>query len=87
MAGREALLFLKVYDGWTEPVKFGFRWSVFGFFWLESREPGLMETLPLLGKLFSKPPAEKLLTLYVACTLGMLREGITITFNITSLVS
>ena len=73
----ESLIFLKVFDGWTEPVKFGFRWSVFGFFWLESREPGLMETLPLLGKLFTKPPAEKLLTLYVACTLGMLREGIT----------
>ena len=21
---------------WTEPVKFGFRWTVFGFFWLKA---------------------------------------------------
>ena len=28
----ESLIFLKAFDGWTEPVKFGFRWNVFGFF-------------------------------------------------------
>ena len=27
--------FLQLFDGWTEPVKFGFRWTVFGFFWLK----------------------------------------------------
>ena len=31
----ESLLFLKMFDGWTEPVKFSFRWNVYGFFWLQ----------------------------------------------------
>ncbi|XP_015124132.1 beta-1,4-mannosyl-glycoprotein 4-beta-N-acetylglucosaminyltransferase [Diachasma alloeum] len=28
-----ALMFLKVYDGWSQPIGFRLRWSVFGFFW------------------------------------------------------
>ncbi|XP_008556928.1 beta-1,4-mannosyl-glycoprotein 4-beta-N-acetylglucosaminyltransferase isoform X2 [Microplitis demolitor] len=28
-----ALMFLKVYDGWPQPIGFRLRWSVFGFFW------------------------------------------------------
>ena len=30
---KEVLMFLKLYDGYPEPVRLGFRWSVFGFFW------------------------------------------------------
>lgn len=30
---KEVLMFLKLYDGYPEPVKLGLRWSVFGFFW------------------------------------------------------
>lgn len=30
---REALVFLKWHDGYTEPVSFTVRWSVYGFFW------------------------------------------------------
>ena len=71
----ESLMFLKLFDGWTEPVKFGFRWTVFGFFWLESEEPGIMESIPFLAKILNKKASEKLLTLYVACTVGMLRDG------------
>ena len=72
----ESLMFLKMFDGWSEPVKFGFRWNVFGFFWLESEEPsGLLNGF--LGSLLGKKGrrTERLLTLYVACTVGMLREG------------
>lgn len=28
-----ALMFLKMYDGWPQPIGFRLRWSVFGFFW------------------------------------------------------
>ena len=65
----EALMFLKVFDGWTEPVKFGFRWTVFGFFWLMTEQ---------LGKGERTKKTEKLLTLYVACTVGMLTKGWTL---------
>ena len=66
----EVLLFLKLYDGYTEPIRFGFRWTVFGFFWLKAEDPGLMNKIPLLGKLMQ--PKERLLQLWVVCTLGML---------------
>ena len=75
----ESLIFLKVFDGWTEPVKFGFRWNVFGFFWLEAEEPpvrsGLSESLGRILGSDQARQAEKLLTLYVASTVGMLRQG------------
>ncbi|KAG7158517.1 Beta-1-4-mannosyl-glycoprotein 4-beta-N-acetylglucosaminyltransferase-like [Homarus americanus] len=35
---REILTFLKVYDGYPEPVTFALRWNVFGFFWRVSKE-------------------------------------------------
>lgn len=28
-----ALMFLKMYDGWPQPIGFRLRWSVFGFYW------------------------------------------------------
>ncbi|KAJ8948916.1 hypothetical protein NQ318_020503 [Aromia moschata] len=31
---RDALIFIKFYDQWPQPIKFRYRWSVFGFFWL-----------------------------------------------------
>lgn len=31
---RDALIFLKFYDQWPQPIKFRLRWSVFGFFWM-----------------------------------------------------
>ncbi len=33
LPSREALLFLKLHDGYPEPFGFTLRWSVFGFFW------------------------------------------------------
>lgn len=42
LPSREVLLFLKLYDGYTEPVRFGFRWTVFGFFWLKATDPSLL---------------------------------------------
>ena len=70
----EVLLFLKLYDGYTQPIRFGFRWTVFGFFWLKAEDPGVMENIPLIGKLIKAKPKERLLQLWVACTLGMLRD-------------
>ncbi len=73
---RQTLLFLKLYDGYGEPIRFGFRWNVFGFFWLKPEEPSDLEQLPLVGKLLFTPQtrAERLLQLWVACTMGMLRN-------------
>lgn len=31
---RDALVFLKFYDHWPQPIKFRMRWSVFGFYWI-----------------------------------------------------
>ena len=70
---KESLMFLKAYDGWTEPVQFGFRWTNFGFYWLVTEEDGVMTKV--LSKLFNTKRKERLLTLYVACSVGMLREG------------
>jgi hypothetical protein len=71
----ESLLFLKLFDGWTEPVKFGFRWTVFGFYWLKAEDPGMLSALAGLVGVAVRPTKERLLTLYVACTVAMLREG------------
>ena len=49
-----------------------FRWNVFGFFWLESEEPGGSGLADSFSRLVGGR-TEKLLTLYVACTVGMLR--------------
>ena len=38
----EVLLFLKLYDGYSEPIRFGFRWTVFGFYWLKTEEQGML---------------------------------------------
>ncbi len=45
----EVLLFLKLYDGYTEPIRFGFKWTVFGFYWLKT-ENEVADNLPFLGK-------------------------------------
>uniref|UniRef100_A0A8C7C6K7 Beta-1,4-mannosyl-glycoprotein 4-beta-N-acetylglucosaminyltransferase n=1 Tax=Oncorhynchus kisutch TaxID=8019 RepID=A0A8C7C6K7_ONCKI len=39
---REGILFLKLYDGWTEPVSIHMRKSLYGFFW---RQTGTLEVL------------------------------------------
>ena len=75
LPSNESLMFLKLFDGWTEPVKFGFRWTVFGFFWLKAEDPGIVDSIPFLAKILNKKTSEKLLKLYVACTVGMLRDG------------
>ena len=70
---REPLLFLKLYDGYTEPIRFGFRWTVFGFFWLKLQDPSMLHQMPFLNMLAPKP-GERLLQLWVLCTIGMLRD-------------
>ena len=29
----EILQFFKLYDGWSQPVAFQYKWSIYGFFW------------------------------------------------------
>ena len=48
---------------------------MFGFYWLKAEDPGELEKLPLIGGLFRKKQRpERLLQLWVTCTLGMLRD-------------
>ena len=47
--------------------RFGFRWTVFGFYWLKALDPSIMDLF------FKREKQERLLELYVACTVGMLR--------------
>lgn len=39
---REGILFLKFYDGWTEPFRIHMRKSLYGFYW---RQPGTLDIL------------------------------------------
>ncbi|XP_007883549.1 beta-1,4-mannosyl-glycoprotein 4-beta-N-acetylglucosaminyltransferase [Callorhinchus milii] len=39
---RDGLLFLKLFDGWTEPFGFHLRKSLYGFFW---KQPGTLEVV------------------------------------------
>ena len=67
-------MFLKVFDCWTEHTKFAFCWTVFGFFWLKAEDPGKLDQVLLLGNLLHTGQKERLLTLYEACTVGMLSK-------------
>lgn len=29
----QVILFLKMFDGYPEPISLNFRWSIFGFYW------------------------------------------------------
>eukprot|EP00096_Caligus_rogercresseyi_P011072 TRINITY_DN4245_c0_g1_i1.p1 TRINITY_DN4245_c0_g1~~TRINITY_DN4245_c0_g1_i1.p1 ORF type:complete len:387 (+),score=60.14 TRINITY_DN4245_c0_g1_i1:421-1581(+) len=64
---RSVLLFLKLYEGYSEPIRLGYRWTVFGFFWLKADEPGLLNYI-------YNTQSEKLLQLYNVCTLGMMEK-------------
>ena len=66
--------FVSFHLRWGEPIRFGFKWTVFGFFWLKNEDPNELEKIPLLGSFFSKGPKERLLQLWVASTIGMLRD-------------
>lgn len=50
LPNKESLLFLKVFDGWTEPVQFGWRWTIFGFYWLKAQDPSMFN-IPFFGSL------------------------------------
>ena len=55
-------------------VYFSIRWTVFGFFWLEPAERGMLSKMmsAIMPSFGSKE--ERLLQLYVACTIGMTRS-------------
>ncbi|CAL4085449.1 unnamed protein product, partial [Meganyctiphanes norvegica] len=62
----EIITFLKLYDGYPEPVGFGLRWNVFGFFWKYPPDKSLWNLL--IGE------KEKLTPVYSAASIGMVRE-------------
>ena len=47
---------------------------MYGFFWLKAEDKNELEDIPVLGALFHKEPKERLLQLWVASTIGMLRD-------------
>ena len=57
-----------------EPIRFGFKWTVYGFFWLKNEDKNKMQDIPLIGGLFGGKPKEKLLQLWVVSTIGMLAD-------------
>ncbi|XP_064088738.1 beta-1,4-mannosyl-glycoprotein 4-beta-N-acetylglucosaminyltransferase-like [Macrobrachium nipponense] len=63
---REVVTFLKLYDGFPEPVGFGLRWNVFGFFW---QVPADMTFINWLSG-----TKMKLLVVYSAATIGMVQR-------------
>ncbi|XP_068246446.1 uncharacterized protein [Palaemon carinicauda] len=63
---REVVTFLKLYDGYPEPVGFGLRWNVFGFFWQVPADSTFMNWI--------SGAKEKLLVVYSVATIGMLKK-------------
>ncbi|XP_066953820.1 beta-1,4-mannosyl-glycoprotein 4-beta-N-acetylglucosaminyltransferase-like [Macrobrachium rosenbergii] len=63
---REVVTFLKLYDGFPEPVGFGLRWNVFGFFWQVPADLTFMNWL--------SGTKMKLLVVYSAATIGMVQR-------------
>ena len=50
---RQVLTFLKLYDGYGEPIRLAMRWSVFGYFWKRKKTSNyflniLANKLPML---------------------------------------
>ncbi|KAK4293848.1 hypothetical protein Pmani_033488 [Petrolisthes manimaculis] len=63
---KEVVTFLKVYDGYPEPVSFALRWNVFGFFWQKPPDESWWTWL--------KGPREALSEVSSAATISMLRD-------------
>lgn len=63
---KEILTFLKLYDGYPEPISFALRWSVFGFFWLNPAEASWLD--------WAQGAKEQLTVVTSVATVGMLRE-------------
>nr|XP_053634686.1 uncharacterized protein LOC128690154 [Cherax quadricarinatus] len=63
---REILTFLKVYDGYPEPVSFALRWNMFGFFWMAPVESSWLNWV--------RGTAEQLTIVTSVATVGMLRK-------------
>ena len=57
---RSVLLFLKLYDGYPQPISLTLRWSVYGFFWKRS--------------VSGSPLVEDVTKITAVATMGMVRE-------------
>lgn len=61
-----ALMFLKVYNGWPQPIGFRLRWSVFGFFWQHPSKTIITVRACTIGRIYE---------LYRTNSLFLQREG------------
>uniref|UniRef100_A0A2P2I0F2 Beta-1,4-mannosyl-glycoprotein 4-beta-N-acetylglucosaminyltransferase-like n=1 Tax=Hirondellea gigas TaxID=1518452 RepID=A0A2P2I0F2_9CRUS len=64
---RPVIMFLKLYDGYTEPVAFVLRWSIYGFFWKSKSQDNLVSNLFNWKK-------EATTTVYAVTSMGVLRD-------------
>ncbi|KAL7295799.1 hypothetical protein TKK_0010849 [Trichogramma kaykai] len=54
-----ALMFLKLYDGWPQPIGFRLRWCIFGFFWQHPQRTSIAlgaSTVGLMRELQNRTP-------------------------------
>ncbi|XP_042890840.1 beta-1,4-mannosyl-glycoprotein 4-beta-N-acetylglucosaminyltransferase-like [Penaeus japonicus] len=63
---REVIAFLKLYDGYSEPIAFGLRWNVFSFAWKMPSDNSFWNWI--------SGEKEKLTVVNSAATVGMLRR-------------
>ncbi|XP_063585389.1 beta-1,4-mannosyl-glycoprotein 4-beta-N-acetylglucosaminyltransferase-like [Penaeus indicus] len=63
---REVIAFLKLYDGYSEPIAFGLRWNVFSFAWKMPADATFWNWI--------SGEREKLTVVNSAATIGMLRR-------------
>lgn len=63
---REVISFLRLYDGYSEPVAFGLRWNVFSFAWKMPADDSFWNWV--------RGEKEKLTVVNSAATIGMLRR-------------
>lgn len=68
---REVIMFLKLYDGYPEPVRLAMRWSVFGFFWKRKKEKSAGSLLERLFELVKddRESQEELVEVTAVCLL------------------
>lgn len=63
---RPLVLFLKLYDGYTEPISLVFRWSVYGYFWKQKQNNFVSKLIPW--------DTEKTNTLISVATMGLVTK-------------
>jgi len=64
---RDLILFLKLYDGFTEPIGLSLRWSIFGFFWKRKKPQNFLASL-------LNVKSEETVDMFSVATMGLVRD-------------